>query len=101
MKSDFVAIPLAVFESAEYRSVMPADRDFLHLLYYMFSDCELFRVEDRIFQTYGYAFGKSEYRKLGNLIDTGLIIEANHPRGRAPRVFEFKYPSVSAYIEQQ
>ncbi|HYD58947.1 MAG TPA: hypothetical protein VEC35_01235 [Noviherbaspirillum sp.] len=99
--TDFIALPTALFEATEYRTLPPINRDFLHQLYHMFSDCECFTAEDGIFRQFGYKLEPSQYRKLNILIESGLIQITGHVDEKRPgpktRIFQFKYPALDAF----
>lgn len=94
MNIEYVQIPLALFESDEYKGLSNSCQRFLITLYAMFHDTETFTIELHEPEKYSEPKGCELNRKVLTLVKLGfLVIDSYYKKDRRTgrkRIFKFK-----------
>lgn len=70
---DYIPIPVAIFESPNYRRVSHADRDMLLNLYRKFGAAETFQLSDEDLREFGYYQSNAHFPRVKSLRENGFI----------------------------
>ena len=91
---DFAALPLAAFDSPEFKVLPWGAQRFLLDLYIVFHDVERFTIDWNRPEDYRQSPGVALCRRINELLASGLLIcEATRKKGMChkERIFRFKY----------
>lgn len=92
---DFAALPLAAFDSPEFKDLPWGAQRFLLDLYIVFYDVERFTIDANRPEDYRQSPGVAVCRRIAELLKSGLLIcdEQRNKGGHRQRIFRFRYPT--------